>query len=81
MRQGFLPRVRSYVATWVARSITEVDETVRVLVQGTFSSGTPASDVTVGLPEFDARQDVTLERSLVLPFTNDPRLASALLDH
>ena len=50
-------------------------------VHGTFSPGTPRSDVTVGLAEFDAAQDVTLERSLMLPFTNDPRLASALLDH
>ena len=34
----------------------------------------PQAAVTIGIPGFSHRQDVTLERSLMLPFREDPRL-------
>ncbi|MGH9141464.1 MAG: sterol desaturase family protein, partial [Vicinamibacterales bacterium] len=34
----------------------------------------PQAEVTIGVAGFSRRQDVTLERSLTLPFREDPRL-------
>jgi hypothetical protein len=34
----------------------------------------PQDEVTIGVDGFSAREDVTLERSLTLPFRDDPRL-------
>ncbi len=45
----------------------------------TLQLDTPAR-LIIGVNGFDRTEDVTLERSIALPFTNDRRLASSLLD-
>ena len=47
---------------------------------GTLRLGSSRAQVTIGVAGFDTADDVTLDQSLVLPFTDDPRLALGLLE-
>jgi len=48
-------------------------------LHGTFRFDVPQQAITTGVAGFDDTADVSLERSLALPFSDDPRLASSLL--
>jgi len=48
-------------------------------LHGTIRLNVPQAAITTGLREFQSPEDVTLERSLALPFADDRRLAHSLL--
>jgi sterol desaturase/sphingolipid hydroxylase (fatty acid hydroxylase superfamily) len=48
-------------------------------LHGTMRMDVPQAAITTGLREFQSPEDVTLERSLALPFVDDRRLAHSLL--
>jgi sterol desaturase/sphingolipid hydroxylase (fatty acid hydroxylase superfamily) len=48
-------------------------------LHGTMRLNVPQAAITTGLREFQSLEDVTLERSLALPFCDDGRLAHSLL--
>jgi sterol desaturase/sphingolipid hydroxylase (fatty acid hydroxylase superfamily) len=50
-------------------------------LHGTMRLNVPQGAITTGLREFQSPEDVTLERSLALPFVDDCRLAHSLLPH